>query len=109
MYICAIRSSSIAVSIGKKLGIGPRLSLLLSLNRGGRVRSLRLSASLIQALYIPILLPSIARPIWNHCSLQRLHVSIHLAYSILLNFLIRSQSIAETGSDIAVVGACREK
>jgi len=49
------------VSIGRKLGIGPRLSLLLLLNRGGRVRSLRLLASLIQALYIPILLPSVAR------------------------------------------------
>jgi hypothetical protein len=31
----AIRSSSTAVSIGKKLGIGPRLSPLLLLNRGG--------------------------------------------------------------------------
>src|SRR6266567_556414 len=104
MYICAIRSSSIAVSIGKKLGIGPRLSLLLSLNRGGRVRSLRLSASLMQALYILILSPSVARPIWNHRSLQQLYVSIHLAYSILLNFLIRSQSTAEMGSSMAVVG-----
>src|SRR6266567_8799610 len=101
MYICAIRSSSIAVSIGKKLGIGPRLSLLLSLNRGGRVRSLRLSASLMQALYILILSPSVARPIWNHRSLQQLHISIHLAYSILLNFLIRSQSTAKTGYSIA--------
>jgi hypothetical protein len=51
------------VSIGKKLGIDPRLSLLLSLNRGGRVKFLRLSASLMQALHTPILLPSVARPI----------------------------------------------
>ena len=51
------------VSIGRKLGIGPRLSPLLLLNRGGRVRYLRLLAFLIQALYISILLPSIARPI----------------------------------------------
>src|SRR6266568_6775104 len=103
MYICAIRSSSTAVSIGKKPGTGPGLSLLLSLNRGGRVGYLRLSASLMQALHIPILLPSVARPIWNHCSLQRLYVSIHLACSILLNFLIRSQSTAETCSSVAVV------
>jgi len=57
----------------------------------------------MQALHIPILLPSVARPIWNHRSLQQLHVSIHSAYSILLNFLIRSQSTAETGSGVAVV------
>jgi len=63
MYTRVIRSSSTAVSIGKKPGIGPRLSPLLLLNREERVRYLRLSASLIQALYIPILLPSIARPI----------------------------------------------
>src|SRR6266568_9217904 len=105
MYTRVIRSSSTAVNIGRKPGIGPGLSPLLSLNRGGRVGSLRLLASLIQALYIPILLPSIARPIWNHHSLQRLHVSIHLAYSILLNFLIRSQLTAKTGSGVAVVGA----
>jgi len=41
--------------------------------------------------------------------LQQLHVSIYLACSILLNFLIRSQLTAETGSNVAVVGACREK
>ena len=35
-------------------------------------------------------------------------MSIHSAYSILLNFLIRSQLTAETGSSIAVVGAYRE-
>src|SRR6266568_8998106 len=99
-----IRSSSTAVSIGRKPGIGPGLSPLLLLNRGGRVKSLRLLASLIQALYTPILLPSIARPIWNHHSLQQLHVSIHSACSILLNFLIRSQLIAETGSSMAIVG-----
>ena len=63
MYMRVIRSSSTIVSIGRKLGIGPRLSLLLLLNRGGRVRLLRLLASLIQALHIPILLPSIAKPI----------------------------------------------
>ena len=51
------------VSIVRELGIGPRLSPLLLLNRGGRARSLRLLASLTQALYILILLPSIARPI----------------------------------------------
>ena len=38
-----------------------------------------------------------------------MHVSIYLAYSILLNFLIRSQSTAKTGSGVAVVGAYREK
>src|SRR6266702_3028293 len=106
--MCVIRSSSTAVSIGRKPGTGPRLSLLLSPNRGGRVRSLRLSASLIQALHTPILLPSIARPIWNHYSLQRLHVFIHSACSILLNFLIRSQLTAKTGSNMAIVRACRE-
>src|SRR6266702_5588216 len=103
MYTHTIRSSSTAVSIGRKLGTGPRLSPLLSPNKGGRVGSLRLSASLIQALYTPILSPSIARPIWNYHSLQRLHVSIHSAYSILLNFLIRSQSTAEMGSSVVVV------
>src|SRR6266702_66820 len=108
MYTRAIRSSSTVVSIGRKPGTGPRLSLLLSPNRGGRVRYLRLSASLIQALHTPILSPSIARAIWNHRSLQRLHVSIHSACSILLNFLIRSQSTAETGSNVAVVRACYE-
>ena len=59
----AIRSFSIAVSIGRKLGIGPRLSPLLSLNRGGRVGFLRLLAFLIQALYMSILSLFIARPI----------------------------------------------
>src|ERR1700726_3625579 len=88
--------------------MGPRLSPLLSLNRGGRVRYLRLLASLMQALHTPILSPSVARPIWNHRSLQQLHVSIHSACSILLNFLIRSQSTAKTSSSIAVVKACRE-
>src|SRR6266702_5121527 len=104
MYTRAITSFFTAVSIGKKPGIGLGLSPMLSLNRGGRVGSLRLSASLIQALHTPILSPSIARAIWNHRSLQRLHVSIHSACSILLNFLIRSQSTAETGSGVAVVG-----
>src|SRR6266568_2585800 len=104
MYTHAIRSSSTAVSIGRKPGTGPRSSPLLLPNRGGRVRSLRLSASFMQALHTPILLPSIARPIWNHRSLQRLYVSIRSAYSILLNFLIRSQSTAKTGSSVAVVG-----
>ena len=61
MYMRVIRNSSTTVSIGRKPGIGPKLSLLLSLNRGGRVRFLRLLASLIQALYTPILLPFIAR------------------------------------------------
>ena len=61
--MCIIRSSFIAVSIGKKLGIGPRLNLLLSLNKEKSTRSLKLSASLIQALYIPILSLSVARPI----------------------------------------------
>src|SRR6266567_4250876 len=109
MYMCAIRSSSTAVSIGRKLGIGPRLSPLLLLNKGGRVRSLRLSASLMQALHTPILLPSIARPIWNHRSLQRLHISIHSACSILLNFLIHSQLAVETGSGVAVIKACHKR
>src|SRR6266702_1929080 len=108
MYTHVIRSSSTAVSIGRKPGTAPGSSLLLLLNRGGRVQSLRLSASLMQALHTPILSPSVARPIWNHRSLQRLHVSIHSACNILLNFLIRSQSTAETGSGIAVVGACRK-
>ena len=45
--------------------------------------------------------------------MQQLHVSIRLACNILLNFLIRSQSTAETGSSVAVAGAyckgaCRE-
>ena len=40
--------------------------------------------------------------------MQRLHVSIYSACSILLNFLIRSQSTAETSSGMAVVKACRE-
>jgi len=43
MYMRVIRSSSTAVSIGRKPGIGPKLSPLLSLNRGGRVRFLRAS------------------------------------------------------------------
>jgi hypothetical protein len=51
------------VNIGKKLGIGFRLNLLLSLNREGSAGFLRLLASLIQALYTPILSPSVARPI----------------------------------------------
>ena len=63
MYMHAIRNSLTVVNISRKLGTGPGLSLLLSLNRGGRVGSLRLLASLMQALYIPILLPSVARPI----------------------------------------------
>src|SRR6266568_7433168 len=104
MYTRAIRSSSIAVSIGRKPRTGLGSSPLLSPNRGGRVGFLRLSASLMQALYTPILSPSIARPIWNHRSLQRLHVSIHSACSILLNFLIHSQSTAETGNGVAIVG-----
>ena len=62
----------------------------------------------MQALYIPILSPSIVRPIWNHRSLQQLHVSIYSACSIFLNFLIYSQLTAETGSGVAVVRACRE-
>jgi hypothetical protein len=107
MYV--IRSSSTIVSIGKKLGIGPKLSLLLSPNKKGSIRSLRLLASLIQALYTPILLPSIARPIWNHYSLQQLHVSIYSAYSILLNFLIYSQLTAKMGYSIANAGACYKK
>src|SRR6266568_906959 len=108
MYTRAIRSSSTAVNIGRKPGIGPRLSPLLSPNRGGRVGSLRLLASLIQALHTLILSPSITRPIWNHRSLQQLHISIHLACNILLNFLIHSQSTAKTSSSVAVVRACRE-
>ena len=51
------------VSIGRKLGTGPKLSPLLLPNREEKVRFLRLLASLMQALYIPISLPSIARPI----------------------------------------------
>src|SRR6266700_3932655 len=108
MYTRAIRSSSTAVSIGRKPGIGPRSSPLLSPNRGGRVGSLRLSASLMQALHTPILSPSVARPIWNHRSLQRLHISIHSACSILLNFLIHSQLAVETGSGVAVIKACHK-
>ena len=57
----------------------------------------------MQALHIPILSPSIVRPIWNYCSLQQLYVFIYLAYSILLNFLIHSQLTAEMGRGIAVV------
>src|SRR6266702_556654 len=102
----AIKSFFTAVSIGKKPGIGPKLSPFLSPNRGGRVESLRLLVSLMQALHTFILSPFIAKPIWNHRSLQRLHVSIYLACNILLNFLIYSQLTAETGSGIAVVGAC---
>ena len=41
--------------------------------------------------------------------MQQLHISIYLACSILLNFLIRSQSTAKTGSGVAVVKACREE
>jgi len=63
MYMRVIRSSSTAVSIGRKLGIGPRLSLLPLRNREGRAGFLRLLASLIQALHTLILLPSVARPI----------------------------------------------
>src|SRR6266702_4633351 len=100
-----IRSSFTAVSIGRKPGTGPGLSLLLSPNRGGMVGSLRLSASLMQALYTPILLPSVAKPIWNYHSLQRLHISIYSASSILLNFLIRSQLTVKIGSGVAVVRA----
>jgi len=37
--------------------------------------------------------------------LQRLHISIYLAYSVLLNFLIRSQFTAKTGY-ITIVRAC---
>ena len=53
-------------------------------------------------------------PIWNYCSLQQLHISIYLAYSIFLNFLIRFQSTAKTGSSMAIVkayceGACYKK
>ena len=58
-----VRSSSTTVSIGKKLGTGSRLNLLLLLNKEGSAGSLKLSASLIQALYIPILLLFMARPI----------------------------------------------
>jgi hypothetical protein len=63
MYIYVIRNFFTAVSIGRKLGIDFKLSLLLSLNRGEMVKSLRLLVFLIQALYTPILSPSIARPI----------------------------------------------
>ena len=55
------------------------------------------------------MLPFVARSIWNYRSLQQLYVFIYLAYSILLNFLIRSQSIAETGSGLAIVNAYREE
>ena len=102
----AIRSSSTAVSIGRKPGIGPRLSLLLSPNRERRVGSLKLLVSLIQALHTPILSLSVAKPIWNHCSLQRLHVSMHLECNILLNFLIYSQLTAEIGCNVTEAGAC---
>ena len=37
-----------------------------------------------------------------------MHISIYLAYSILLNFLIYSQSTAKTGNSIAVIGTFRE-
>ena len=63
----------------------------------------------MQALYIPILSPFVARPIWNHRSLQQLYIFIYSACSILLNFLIRSQLTAETGSGVAVVKACRKE
>jgi hypothetical protein len=36
--------------------------------------------------------------------LQWLYISIHSSYSIFLNFLIRFQSIAETGSSISTGG-----
>ena len=51
------------VNIGKKLGIGPKLNLLLLLNKKGSAKSLKPLMSLIQALYTPILLPFVARPI----------------------------------------------
>jgi len=41
MYTRVIRSFSIIVSIGKRLGIGFRLSLLLLLNKKGIAKSLR--------------------------------------------------------------------
>ena len=63
VYIYIIRSSSTTVNIGKKPEIDFRLNLLLLLNKKGSPRSLKLLVSLIQALYIPILLLSIARPI----------------------------------------------
>ena len=47
MYIRIIKNSFTTVNIGRKLGIGPRLSLLLLLNRGGRVGSLKLLVFLI--------------------------------------------------------------
>jgi hypothetical protein len=47
MCIYIIRSSSTAVSIGKKLKTGLGLNLLLSLNREGGAGFLRLLASLI--------------------------------------------------------------
>ena len=59
--------------------------------------------SLMQALHTPILSPFVARPIWNHHSLQQLHVSIYLACNILLNFLIHSQLTAEMGNGVAIV------
>ena len=41
--------------------------------------------------------------------MQQLYVSIYLACNILLNFLIRSQSTAETGCSVAEAGAyCEE-
>ena len=60
-------------------------------------------------MHIPILSPFVARPIWNHRSLQQLHISIYSACSILLNFLIRSQLTAETGSGVAIVRAYRKE
>jgi len=97
------------VSIGRKSGTGPRLSPLLSPNKEGRVGSLRLLMSLIQALHTPILSPSIAKPIWNYYSLQQLHIFIYSACNILLNFLIHSQLTAETGSSVAITRACYKK
>ena len=41
--------------------------------------------------------------------MQQLYISIHLTCNILLNFLIRSQLTAETGSGVAIVRACREE
>ena len=63
IYIYIIRSSSTAVSIGRKPEIGSKLNLLLLLNRKERTRFLRLLVFLIQALITLILLPSVVRPI----------------------------------------------
>ena len=49
-----IKNSFTAVSIGKKLKTGPKLSLLPLLNKEKRIRSLRLLVFLIQILYIYI-------------------------------------------------------